>query len=64
LLIAAEPERARAIIENLAKANVYAAEIGAFESNVNKRLLIRKDNSVQELPRPVSDHLWAALARK
>jgi hydrogenase expression/formation protein HypE len=64
LLIAAEAEKTSEIIENLRKEKIYAAEIGEFGSNFHKRLLIRKDGSVQDLPRPVSDHLWAALARK
>jgi hydrogenase maturation factor len=64
LLIAADKEKTGRIIENLRKKHVFAAEIGEFGGNVNKRLLIRKDGSAQELPRPVSDHLWQALARK
>jgi hydrogenase expression/formation protein HypE len=64
LLIAAEARKTSEIIENLSKEHIYAAEIGEFGGNVNKRLLARKDGSVQDLPRPVSDHLWTALARK
>ena len=62
LLISAEPEKATAILDNLAKAHLYAAVIGEFHGNVNKRLLVKADGNVQDLPRPVSDHLWAALA--
>jgi hydrogenase maturation factor len=64
LLVAADPGKTGEIMENLRVEHVYAAEIGEFGGNVNKRLLIRKDGSAQELPRPVSDHLWQALARK
>jgi hydrogenase expression/formation protein HypE len=64
LLIAADPAKTGEIIENLRNMHVFAAEIGEFGGNVNKRLLIRKDETAQELPRPVSDHLWQALARK
>jgi hydrogenase expression/formation protein HypE len=64
LLIAAEARKTSEIIENLSKEHIYAAEIGEFGGNINKRLLARKDGSVQDLPRPASDHLWAALARK
>jgi hydrogenase expression/formation protein HypE len=64
LLIAADPEKTDKIVENLQNEHVFAAEIGEFGGNVNKRLLIRKDGTAQELPRPVSDHLWQALARK
>ncbi len=64
LLIAAEAGKTAEIIENLAKKKICAAEIGEFGGNVNKRLLMQKDGSARELPRPVSDHLWQALARK
>jgi hydrogenase maturation factor len=64
LLIAADPDKAGEIIKSLMRERIYAAEIGEFGGNVNKRLLVRKDDSVQDLPRPVSDHLWAALTRK
>jgi hydrogenase maturation factor len=64
LLVAADPGKTGEIMENLRLEHVYAAEIGEFGGNVNKRLLIRKDGTAQELPRPVSDHLWQALARK
>jgi len=63
LLIAVEPEKTSEIIENLRKEKIYAAEIGEFGSNVNKRLLVKKDDSVQDLPRPLSDHLWLALKK-
>jgi hydrogenase expression/formation protein HypE len=61
LLIAAEAARTEEIIENLAQERICAAEIGEVGGNVNKRLLMKRDGSVQELPRPVSDHLWRAL---
>ena len=62
LLVSAEPEKTSEILDNLTKAHVYAAVIGDLQSNVNKRLLVKTDGKVQDLPRPVSDHLWAALA--
>jgi len=62
LLISAQTEKTSEIIDNLAKEHVYALVIGEFHGNINKRLLLRKDGNVQDLPRPVSDHLWAALA--
>ncbi len=64
LLIAADVEKAGEIIENLAREKISAAEIGEFGGNANKRLLIQKNGGAQELPRPTSDHLWQALARK
>lgn len=62
LLVSAVPEKANEIVDSLAKEHVYAAVIGEFHRNINKRLIVRKDNSVQDLPRPISDHLWAALS--
>jgi hydrogenase maturation factor len=61
LLIAAETEKAKNIIENLAKKKICAVEIGELGGNVNKRLLIKRDGSAEELRRPLSDHLWKAL---
>ena len=64
LLISAETEKTKDIIDNLKQEHIYAAVIGEFVDNVNKRLLIKRDDSAQDLPRPVSDHLWAALTRE
>jgi len=61
LLIAAEAEKTTRIIENLAKKKICAAEIGELGGNVNKRLLMKRGGNVEELQRPVSDHLWRAL---
>ena len=61
LLISSEPNKTNEIIENLAREHVYASVIGEFHININKRLLVKKDGNMQDLPRPVSDHLWAAL---
>ena len=61
LLIAAEAEKAKIIIENLAKKKICAAVIGELGGNVNKRILMKRGGSVEELQRPVSDHLWRAL---
>jgi hydrogenase maturation factor len=63
LLIATEPEKTRGIIDNLGKEQIYAAEIGEFQRNIDTRLLAKKDGSVQDLPRPLSDHLWLALKK-
>ena len=63
LLIAAEPQATDKIVESLCKEHIYAEVIGEFGSNLNKRVLIHKDDSVEILPRPTSDHLWTALTR-
>ncbi|MGE5574703.1 MAG: AIR synthase family protein [Ignavibacteria bacterium] len=62
LLIAAEAQAANKIIESLCREHIYAEVIGEFNSNPNKRILMSKDDSSKMLPRPVSDHLWIALA--
>jgi hydrogenase expression/formation protein HypE len=61
LLISAEAQRTREIIDHLRQERIYATAIGEFVDNVNKRLLIQKDGNAQDLPRPESDHLWRAL---
>jgi hydrogenase maturation factor len=63
LLIAAEPQATDKIVESLCSEHIYAEVIGEFSPNPNKRVLIHKDDSVEMLPRPISDHLWTALAR-
>ena len=62
LLIAAAPEAADKIVEALSREHIYADEIGEFNINPNKRLLMHKDDTAEMLPRPVSDHLWIALS--
>lgn len=63
LLIAAEPQSADNIVKALCKERIYADVIGEFNPNINKRILMKKDDSAEMLPRPVSDHLWLALSR-
>jgi hydrogenase expression/formation protein HypE len=63
LLIAAEPEAAKRIVDSLCQEHIYADVIGEFNPNINKRLLMHKDDTAEMLPRPVSDHLWLALSR-
>jgi hydrogenase expression/formation protein HypE len=64
LLIAAEPANATKIVTNLKNQKIQAAIIGEFLSEKNQRLLSKKGNKVEPLPRPTSDHLWQALSRK
>ncbi len=63
LLIAAEPLAANKIVDTLCQQHIYADIIGEFNANPSKRIFIRKDDSAEMLPRPVSDHLWLALSR-
>ena len=61
LLIAADPEKVDAIIENLKQKQIQAAIIGEFTPTKTKRTLILETGKEQDLPRPASDHLWKAL---
>jgi hydrogenase maturation factor len=63
LLIAADPQAANKILDSLSREHIYADVIGEFNPNPNKRILMRKDDSAEMLPRPISDHLWIALSR-
>lgn len=61
LLISANPESAEGIVRELSKHNVRAAVIGEFTSDPLNRVLVRSDGTVENLVRPVCDHLWSAL---
>jgi len=61
LLIAVKQDLADKIIEVLEKNQITAAIIGEFLSYPEKRFIIRKDGSSENLVRPSSDHLWRAL---
>ena len=61
LLVAAEPEAEKKIVDTLSQEHIYAEVIGEFNQNPNKRILVHKDNSAEMLPRPTQDHIWIAL---
>jgi hydrogenase maturation factor len=61
LLISAKPEFADKIVEELKQNHINASVIGEFLKNKHEHTIIRKDGTIQTLPRPVSDHLWLAL---
>ncbi len=63
LLISAEPKSAEKIVKNLTQQQISASIIGEFIADTNQRLLIQENSEAQTLPRPSSDHLWAALRR-
>jgi hydrogenase expression/formation protein HypE len=63
LLIAADPQAAKKIVDRLCQERIYADIIGEFNQNPNKRILKHKDDSAEVLPKPTSDHLWTALSR-
>jgi hydrogenase maturation factor len=61
LLISAEPEVAEKIVRELKQNKIDASVVGEFLQNKREHKIIRKDGTIQTLPRPVSDHLWLAL---
>jgi len=63
LLIAAEAKSADNVVNSLKRKEIPAKVIGEFQSSKNKRIIVRENKAEEELPRPVSDELWKALAR-
>jgi len=61
LLISAKTDSAELIVEELMDQEVEAVVIGEFLKNPGKRLLVNADGSLENLVRPLSDHLWTAL---
>jgi hydrogenase expression/formation protein HypE len=61
LLIAVRRNSAGKVVKVLEENGSIAAIIGEFLPSPEKRLMIRKDSSLEDLVRPVSDHLWLAL---
>jgi hydrogenase expression/formation protein HypE len=61
LLISAEAKSANRIVRNLKLERIQASVIGEFTENKEQRELIQKNVVTKALPRPLSDHLWAAL---
>jgi len=63
LLIAAKPNAASKIVENLKKKNLQASITGDFLEDRENRTLVTRNGKEQALTKPTSDHLWLALAR-
>jgi len=61
LLIAAKRNSADKVVKVLEKNEIAAAVIGEFVSSPEKRFIVRKRGGLEELVRPMSDHLWLAL---
>ena len=61
LLIATKRNSADKVVKVLEKNQISAAVIGEFLSSPEKRSIIRKRGGLENLVRPVSDHLWLAL---
>jgi len=63
LLIAVNPNFADKVVKALEKNEIAAVVIGEFLSSPKKRFIIFKDNRLENLVRPTSDHLWRALEK-
>jgi hydrogenase expression/formation protein HypE len=63
LLIAAENDSTDNVVRVLGKEGITAAVIGEFLPSTEKRALVHKDGSSENLVRPMSDHLWLALEK-
>ncbi len=63
LLISAKPRYGEKVVEELTAHRIGAAVIGEFLNDPAQRILVQPDGTTTELPRPISDHLWAALER-
>lgn len=64
LLIVAEEEKTEEIVNKLSKNDVPASLIGEVtKPNLGRKMVTRTGEKI-ELVRPVSDHLWVALAKQ
>jgi len=63
LLIAVEEGRVTKLIKNLERNGIAASEIGMITNASKMRILVKKNGREVKLVRPVSDHLWKALAK-
>jgi hydrogenase maturation factor len=61
LLIAAKRNSAEKVVKVLEKNEIAAAIMGEFLSSPKERVIVREGGSLENLVRPVSDHLWLAL---
>jgi hydrogenase expression/formation protein HypE len=63
LLISADKNFTKNILRSLKDKEIPATVIGEFSPSPKERIIIRKDGTEEKLVRPVSDHLWVALAK-
>jgi hydrogenase maturation factor len=62
LLVTAEEERAMEIVSRLSQNGIDASLVGEMTKPGSGRILVTKEGKKIALIRPVSDHLWIALA--
>ena len=63
LLIVAEEEKTHEIISSLSRCGIQASIIGEVTEPSAGRKLVTEAGEKTELVKPVSDHLWKALAK-
>jgi len=64
LLISAEKEKAEEIVDRLSQNGVYASIIGETRKPSFGRKIVTRKGEKTDLVRPISDHLWIALAKQ
>jgi hydrogenase maturation factor len=64
LLIVAEKEKSEEIVSDLSHNGVYASIIGETTKSAYVRKMVTRNGEKIDLVRPVSDHLWVALAKQ
>lgn len=63
LLIVAEQDMADGIVSHLREKGICASIIGDVLSDAERRVIVRKDGTVESLVKPASDDLWTAFER-
>ncbi len=64
LLIVAEEERTEKIVSRLSQKGIHASVVGEVtKPNLGRKMVTRAGEQI-ELVRPISDHLWMALAKQ
>ncbi len=64
LLISVKPKSSDRVIELLGQKHISASTIGEFVENPRERTIMDRKGKAKPLERPLSDHLWKALARE
>jgi len=64
LLIAAEKEKSEQIVSSLLQNGIYASIIGEITKPERGRKMVTRSGEKVDLARPISDHLWKALAKR
>lgn len=63
LLISAEKEKSKEIVERLLQNDIYASIIGETKKPSFGRKIVTTEGEKKDLIRPISDHIWIALAK-